>query len=313
MNKEIKIKIDPDFQSLIKSLSKEEFMQLEKSILTEGLRDSLVLWKGKDILLDGHHRLKICREHNIEIAESKKMRIELANRDKAKLWIVQNQFARRNLNKLERCRLALKIETQIKALAKEKLRTHTKQGYLKSNKADAVDTLKELSKIAGVGRDFLYKYRKVFKESDEIIQSLIIDEHLNIYHGMELIKVKDYEERMDKTCYCLTRKISPLVLKRWIEKGEIVMRIGVGGWLDFCPLGISWKTLGACKKCKYHRGQKGKKLYENGTVEDSGWIDCAAYDDPEIESSYSPGMKMFIKEYIKILKKNNEIEEGARN
>lgn len=306
-----KLRIDREFQALIKPLAKEEYTQLEQSILSEGLRDNLILWKGQDILLDGHHRLRICREHKIGIPESKKTRIELANRDKAKFWIIQNQFARRNLNKLERCMLALKIESPIMAMAREKLRTHTKQGYLKSNKAEAVavDTLQELAKIAGVGRDFMYKYRKIFKETDEIVQGLINDGHLSIHHGIELIKVKDHEARMDKICDCLTRGISAVALKTWIDTGRILMKVGLAGWVNFCPLGISWKTIQDCKRCKYYQGVEGRKLGKNGIIEDSGWINCTAYDDPKIETSYSPGMKKFVDEYTKILKKSNRIQE----
>src|SRR5947209_4950385 len=59
------IKIDKDFAILIPALSQDELAHLERSLLVEGCRDPLLVWKGKCILLDGHNRLSICRQHNI--------------------------------------------------------------------------------------------------------------------------------------------------------------------------------------------------------------------------------------------------------
>ncbi len=51
---------------------------------------------------------------------------------------------RRNISKYDRTRLALKKEVLLKPTATEKLRTHTKQGYQKSDKA--VHVSKEVAK-----------------------------------------------------------------------------------------------------------------------------------------------------------------------
>lgn len=59
------IKIDKEFAALIPALSPDELAQLERSLLAEGCRDPLIVWKEKNILLDGHNRLSICRQHDI--------------------------------------------------------------------------------------------------------------------------------------------------------------------------------------------------------------------------------------------------------
>lgn len=84
--------IDKEFQSLIPPPSDDEYKQLEVNILTDGCRDPISLWG--DIILDGHNRFKICQEHNISFNT---VQIEVASRDEAMLWIVQNQLGRRNL------------------------------------------------------------------------------------------------------------------------------------------------------------------------------------------------------------------------
>jgi len=161
------MKIDDEFKALIYPLTDAEKQMLEQSILSEGCRDPLIVWNG--ILLDGHHRLEICNRHGIGF-ETKE--IELEDRTDAEIWIIRNQLARRNLNKYQYVTLTLKLEPMIAAKAKEKLKTHTKQGYQKSDKA--VHTNKELAKIADVSHDTVYKVKKIDeKATDKEKEALI--------------------------------------------------------------------------------------------------------------------------------------------
>ena len=84
--------IDPEFSSLIPSLSEDEFSGLEQNLLNSGCLHSLIVWDG--LLLDGHNRLKICQKHNLTY-EIKV--ITLSDRESAKDWIRENQLGRRNL------------------------------------------------------------------------------------------------------------------------------------------------------------------------------------------------------------------------
>lgn len=87
------MEIDPEFKALIPPLSIEEFSQLERNILADGYRDSLVVWEG--ILLDGHNRFEICGRHKIDFNT---VPISLPNRESAMDWIDANQLGRRNLS-----------------------------------------------------------------------------------------------------------------------------------------------------------------------------------------------------------------------
>lgn len=87
-------KVDKEFKSLIRPLLGIERIKLEASLLAEGCRDPLATWKGKNILLDGYNRLEFCGIHNIEYYVTE---IELPDRVHARLWIRENQMARRNL------------------------------------------------------------------------------------------------------------------------------------------------------------------------------------------------------------------------
>jgi hypothetical protein len=91
------VQIDPEFQSLIPIMVKEEKDALEASILAEGCRDSLVHWDG--VLLDGHNRYEICTRHEIPFKTTGKT---FDNRDQAKIWVIANQLSRRNITPAQR-------------------------------------------------------------------------------------------------------------------------------------------------------------------------------------------------------------------
>jgi len=89
---EIEIIIDDEFNNLIPPLSNAEFNGLKKSIIAEGCRDPLVLWDN--ILLDGHNRYHICMDNGILF---KRVVKNMDSREDAMVWIIKNQFGRRNL------------------------------------------------------------------------------------------------------------------------------------------------------------------------------------------------------------------------
>ncbi|TXH15942.1 MAG: hypothetical protein E6R03_06395 [Hyphomicrobiaceae bacterium] len=109
------LKIDPEFRDLIPPLSADEYAGLEKNIKAHGCRKALDVWNG--ILVDGHNRFKICTEHNIPY---KVDTITFEDRSAAKLWILDNQFDRRNLDVWTRAELASVYEDVVAAMAKER-------------------------------------------------------------------------------------------------------------------------------------------------------------------------------------------------
>ena len=88
--------IDKELQALIPTPSQEELETLEASLLREGCRDPLVIWKEQGFLLDGHNRYALCTKHN---RPYETRAISLPDRDAAKQWMVANQLGRRNLSK----------------------------------------------------------------------------------------------------------------------------------------------------------------------------------------------------------------------
>ncbi len=152
------IQIDKEFESLIPRLTDEEFSQLEKNIIEDGCRDALVLWE--DILVDGHNRYRICQKHGIPFNTVQK---DFANRDKAREWIILNQFGRRNLTAFQRAELALQLELWVKAEAKERQRGG-RGGVLLVQKSSQAKSRDEIASIAGISHDTLKKAKAIKEE-----------------------------------------------------------------------------------------------------------------------------------------------------
>ena len=109
---ERKITIDPELSALIPPLTGDEYTLLEESILAEGCRDALIVWQG--ILIDGHNRYKICREHGLSFRVEE---ARVSSRAEAMAWMAKNQLGRRNLNNFQRAELALVYKPAIEAEA----------------------------------------------------------------------------------------------------------------------------------------------------------------------------------------------------
>jgi ParB-like chromosome segregation protein Spo0J len=114
------IEINPEFRALIPPLSPEEYGQLEKNILADGCREPLVLFNG--VLVDGHNRLKICTEHDLAYSV---VEMDFTDSLAARLWMIRNQFGRRNLSNYQRASLALEMEPMLAEQAKMNQGTRT--------------------------------------------------------------------------------------------------------------------------------------------------------------------------------------------
>lgn len=89
------MKIDQEFENHLIPLSDSELSHLTEQICADGCRDPIVVWKGHDIIVDGHNRFKICNERDIEFDYVEQ---EFADRGEVLEWIDRNQISRRNLS-----------------------------------------------------------------------------------------------------------------------------------------------------------------------------------------------------------------------
>ncbi|MCI8486352.1 MAG: hypothetical protein HFJ20_04545 [Clostridia bacterium] len=191
------MKIDEEFKNLIPKLTNEEFKQLEENVLKEGCREPLIIWN--ETIIDGHNRYAICSKHNIDFKTIIK---DFANREEAKMWIIKNQFGRRNLSVYDRSVLALKLEDLFKEKAKEnQIVAGEKFGKgcqisdkAIENKIEPVDTKKEIAKIAGTSHDTIAKVKKIEEKAPEEVKEKVKNGEMSINQAYGYAKTYEYLE-----------------------------------------------------------------------------------------------------------------------
>jgi hypothetical protein len=98
----MKVTIDPEFAALIPDVSEAHAKELEDAVLADGqFLNPLVVWKHKNILLDGHRRNKIHVKHPT-LPMPKPVVLDFETRDEAHDWIIRHQLSKRNITEEQR-------------------------------------------------------------------------------------------------------------------------------------------------------------------------------------------------------------------
>ena len=181
-----------ELESLIPPLSNEEFKQLERSILEEGIRDPLITWNG--ILIDGHNRYRIAQEHDMNYETLEK---EFENINRVKEWMINNQFGRRNLSNYQRSVLALQLEDVFREKAKENQAIQFKGSSLIqiSEEVKPIVSIKEVAKIANVSHDTIAKVKKIEANATPEVKARLNTGTMSINEAYKEIKKEEIETK----------------------------------------------------------------------------------------------------------------------
>ncbi|MBU1352386.1 MAG: plasmid replication/partition related protein [Gammaproteobacteria bacterium] len=98
------IVVNEELKAYIEPLTPDEHEALERSILTEGCRDALVLWG--DVLVDGHNRYGICQKHGLPFHTVQNPRFQ--SMEDVHLWMIDQHLGRRSVSDFQRGVLALR-------------------------------------------------------------------------------------------------------------------------------------------------------------------------------------------------------------
>lgn len=139
IKKDIELKIDEEIQALIPPLNSKELKMLTENLIADGCRDAIVTWNG--VIVDGHNRYAICKEHNIYFDVFEK---EFGSKEEAQIWIKKNQMGRRNLPPFLRGEYLLDISRW------ENLRTNGKDTSLKNLKKGEKSNLLQKQEVTDI-------------------------------------------------------------------------------------------------------------------------------------------------------------------
>jgi len=129
------ITVNENLKAYIDPLTSEEYEALERSLLTEGCRDALVLWD--DLLVDGHNRYAICQKHNLPFQTVQSTLFKTI--DDVHLWMIEQHLGRRSVSDFQRGVLALR-KRQIVAKRGDRIQSSGTQDTATPDANQSADT-----------------------------------------------------------------------------------------------------------------------------------------------------------------------------
>jgi hypothetical protein len=159
----LNITINEELRSFIDPLTPVEYAALERSLLADGCRDALVLWR--DVLIDGHNRYDICTKHGIPFRTVNNDKFD--SLEDVMLWVIDNNLARRSVSDFQRGMLALRKKEIVAARAAQRAAEAPPDQPAPEPADDPVDppwsTREDVAKAARVSANTLSQIERIRK------------------------------------------------------------------------------------------------------------------------------------------------------
>lgn len=193
---EWQLTVDPDLRDLLifdGDNHEQRVKMLEAQIIEEGCRDPLVVWRETGVIVDGNTRYDICLRNNISFAI---VFMHFDSKSKAMQWAKENQRNRRNMTTPQAIEVGHKIESQIKAEAKERMLAGKKQdptpNLAGGSKGESRD---KLADMAGVGHTTYQKGAYILDNAPEPIKQAWKSEALSTDAAYQATKLPEERQR----------------------------------------------------------------------------------------------------------------------
>ena len=159
----LNITINEELRSFIDPLTPVEYAALERSLLADGCRDALVLWR--DVLIDGHNRYDICTKHGIPFRTVNNDKFD--SLEDVMLWVIDNNLARRSVSDFQRGMLALRKKEIVAARAAQRAAEAPPEQAVQEPADDPADppwsTREDVAKAARVSANTLSQIERIRK------------------------------------------------------------------------------------------------------------------------------------------------------
>ena len=107
----------PEMAELLPPLTGEQFAALEADILKNGCYSPVIVNEDM-VVIDGHNRQRLCEQHGLPYQMAV---FAFESMLEAKQWALDTQKGRRNLDKWELGKIALRLKPDIEARARENM------------------------------------------------------------------------------------------------------------------------------------------------------------------------------------------------
>lgn len=181
-----------EMAELLPPLGGEQLAALEQDLLRNGCYSPIIVNEDL-VIVDGHNRQSLCEKHGIPY----KMAVfSFEDLLEAKQWALDTQKGRRNLDKWELGKIALKLKPEVEARARANQSAAGGNKYVdetaSGNVAESgfsVDTRKELADSVGLGERTMGKVMQIDEHAPTAVKEALDKKELSINQGLSLIHI----------------------------------------------------------------------------------------------------------------------------
>lgn len=185
----------PELAGLLPPLTGEQLAALEADLLKNGCYSPIIV--NEDIVIvDGHNRQSLCEKHGIPYNMAVFAFEDLLE---AKRWALDTQKGRRNLDKWELGKIALRLKPDIEARAKAN-QSAGGQAFHPSEPVEeglttlsnlpsaTVNTRKELADTVGIGEVTMGKVMQIDEHAPTAVREALDKKELSINQGYQITR-----------------------------------------------------------------------------------------------------------------------------
>ena len=181
----------PEMAELLPPLTGEQLAALEADLLKNGCYSPVIVNEDM-VVIDGHNRQRLCEQHGLPYQMAV---FSFEDMLEAKQWALDTQKGRRNLDKWELGKIALRLKPDIEARARENMSAGggdqksegAKSGCANSqNPISPVNTTKELADAVGIGHQTMSRVMQIDEHAPTAVKEALDSGDLSINQGYNI-------------------------------------------------------------------------------------------------------------------------------
>ena len=174
----------PEMEQLLPPLSGEQFSALESDILENGCYAPIIVNEDM-VIIDGHNRFRVCEKHGLPY---QMLAFSFTDLLEAKQWALDTQKGRRNLDKWELGKIALKLKPQNEARAKANQGARTDLSVNSPKSCSPTDTRKEMARAVGIGEQAMGRIAQLAENAPQSLKDALENKEVSINRGWRILK-----------------------------------------------------------------------------------------------------------------------------
>ena len=174
----------PEMEQLLPPLSAEQFSSLERDILENGCYNPIIVNEDM-VIVDGHNRFRICEKYGIPFTM---LAFSFADLLEAKQWALDTQKGRRNLDKWELGKIALKLKPEIEDRARANQGSRTDLSVNSPKGYAPTDTRKEMALAVGIGEQSMGRIAQLTENAPQTLKKALDSKVVSINRAWEIMK-----------------------------------------------------------------------------------------------------------------------------